>query len=1205
MQTLARLIPLLAADGPAPALSGLKPGATALLAAQTCARLRRPVLLVTASEAFAGQLAQDLALFSTAPVHYYPGYEIPPYSPLSPDPQTTAQRLAVLYRITTATTPYLMVASCEALLRKVLPDNKLTGLAELVISGEEVDQEALCRRLIEAGYEAMSLVQNAGEFSRRGGIMDIFPPGFDYPVRLDFFGDTVEAMRLFDPISQRSIQEITEAEIIPVSDVLFPGDREGRERLMNRVLKIADELAWSRDEQEVILEKIGRAEKFPGIEFFLPLFHEALSDPLRHLPENGLVFLLDPHQIGRSIELVWERIEANYQEARAAQSAVVPPLEIFLDQAAFAERLSARRTVRFFDFEEVGPQTLETLDDGETAMPGSLVTQGEAPTSSPPTPALPRGGGRAGVGGEAITLRCGNHTLIKQHLELQRQKFGLLAPLTVTLKEWLAAGDQVHIACRSERHAKQLGQMLAGHDLPVTLASGPALEIKPSKTITLYSLPLSAGFDLMEERLHFLSEVELFGEKRLVRTKKRKGKESAEPGVSFEELKIGDIVVHRDHGLAIYDGINTITVNEVANDFLLLTYKEGDKLYVPVDRINTISKYNGLTDKAPVLSRLGTKAWSMTKKKVQEAVWKVAQHLLTLYAKRKVVTGTAFSRPDALYQELEESFPFDETPGQAKAITEVLDDQTNEQCMDRLVCGDVGFGKTEVAIRAAFKVVTDSHQVAILVPTTVLAEQHAATFRERLQGFPVTVECLNRFRTPAEQKEIVKRLAAGKIDIVIGTHRLLSKDVAFKRLGLLIIDEEHRFGVTHKERLKLLRTGIDVLTLTATPIPRTLQMSLLGVRDLSVINTPPVNRQSVKTFIAKYSELVIKEAIIRELQRGGQVFLVHNRVQSIHDLAFKVQKLVPEARIAVAHGQMPGKILEEIMVSFVRKEVNVLICTTIIESGLDIPNANTIIINRADRMGLAEIYQLRGRVGRSREQAYAYLLVPSLDLLSKDAKQRLRALMDYNELGGGFKLALSDLQIRGGGNILGESQSGTIAAVGYDLYLDLLQRTVEDLKRQGDHGEEGPGESMEIDPEINLRLSASIPAEYIPDLDQRYIAYRRIASVTSDEEANDLMAEFGDRYGTLPQAALNLFAVITLKLELKKQRIAKLEEAPSALVFTFANATPASPERVLLYVEHHKKTVRLTPDGRLVVKIPTASSEPVFETVRKILRSLG
>ena len=1190
MQKISQIIPLLCQDGPALTLSGLKPSATAFLAAQAIAKIKKPILLVAASEAQANQLAQDLALFTTAPVHYYPGYEIPPYTPLSPDPQTTAQRLSALYKIKTGVAPYIMVASCEALLRKVLPDTKLTGLAELLISGEEVDPDDLARRLIDAGYEAMNLVQNAGEFSRRGGIMDIFPPGFDCPIRLDFFGDQVETMRLFDPISQRSIQHIQEAEIIPVSDILYPTDEAGKAALLARVAQIADELSWSRDEREVIYDKISHGLKFAGIEFFLPLFHDALSDPMACLPPGSLLFLLDPHQISRTIQLVWERIELNYQEARAVQSAIVPPDSIFLTANAFQDRLDGFRTIKLFDFEEVETgalRTIDTLDRPSTEL-------------IPPDDSL-QNHGLAGP----LTIHCGNHTLIKQHLELQRQKFGLLAPLTVYLRDWLKAGDQVHIACRSERHAAQLGEMLSGHDLPITLASGPALRLSPSQTINLYPYPLSAGFDLLDEKIHFLSEIELFGEKRLGQSKKKKSTASAEPAVNFEELKIGDIVVHRDHGLAIYDGISNIRLGELANDFLLLTYKDEDKLYVPVDRINTISKYNGLTDKAPVLSRLGSKAWSITKKKVQEAVWKVAQHLLTLYARRKVITGTAFSRPDALFRELEESFPYDETAGQAKAINEVVNDLTGEQCMDRLVCGDVGFGKTEVAIRAAFKVAADGYQVAILVPTTVLAEQHAATFKERLQGFPVTIDCLNRFRTNSEQKQILKNLADGRVDIIIGTHRILSKDVSFKRLGLLIIDEEHRFGVSHKERLKMLRTGIDVLTLTATPIPRTLQMSLLGVRDLSVINTPPVNRQSVKTFIAKYSELVIKEAIIRELQRGGQVFLVHNRVHSIHDLAFKVQKLVPEAKIAVAHGQMPGKILEEIMVSFVRREVNCLICTTIIESGLDIPNANTIIINRADRMGLAEIYQLRGRVGRSKEQAYAYLLVPSLELLSKDAKQRLRALMDYNELGGGFKLALSDLQIRGGGNILGESQSGTIAAVGYDLYLDLLQRTVEDLKQHGELGDDGPSETNEIDPEINLKVSAFIPAEYIPDLDQRYIAYRRIASIGSESESHDLQAEFTDRYGHLPPATLNLFEVVTLKLELKILRISKLEEAPSALVFSFVNNTPASPERILLLVEHRKKTMRLTPDSRLVVRIPTASTESIFQTVRKILHSLG
>jgi transcription-repair coupling factor (superfamily II helicase) len=527
--------------------------------------------------------------------------------------------------------------------------------------------------------------------------------------------------------------------------------------------------------------------------------------------------------------------------------------------------------------------------------------------------------------------------------------------------------------------------------------------------------------------------------------------------------------------------------------------------------------------------------------------------------------------------------------------------------MDRLVCGDVGYGKTEVAIRAAFKVVEDGYQVAILVPTTVLAEQHSKTFAERLQGFPVTTGCLNRFRTGAEQRAILKELKNGGVDIIIGTHRLLSKDVAFKNLGLLIIDEEHRFGVTHKEKLKKMRAEVDILTLTATPIPRTLQMSLLSIRDLSVISTPPEHRQPVKTFVARYDELVIKEAINKELRRGGQVFFVHNRVKSIHQMASLVQKLVPDARIAVAHGQMAGKELEEIMVSFVNKKINVLVSTTIIESGLDIPSANTIVINRADRLGLAEIYQLRGRVGRSSTQSFAYLLVPSLDSLSKDSRERLRALMDCNELGGGFKLAMSDLQIRGGGNLLGVSQSGNIAAIGYDLYLDLLQKTVADLKAQATKVEQ---DSIidDIDTEVNLQLSAYIPERYIPDISQRYITYRRMAAlVTSPPEVQtDLQEELVDRYGPLPVETLTLFRVISLKQDLAPLRISKLEQGKDTLVFTFLDDTPLSPEMLMRYLQKNsgrknKIAPKLTPDSRLVVSGRLSSIEHIFDTIAATL----
>ncbi len=713
---------------------------------------------------------------------------------------------------------------------------------------------------------------------------------------------------------------------------------------------------------------------------------------------------------------------------------------------------------------------------------------------------------------------------------------------------------------------------------------------------------MTAGFDLPEFNLHLVSESELFGEMRLGPRRRQRRQEKGEP-VRFEELRVGDIVVHEEHGLGTYQGLNSLEVNGVRREFLILTYLGDEKLYVPVDRLATVTKYKGLTDKQPKLDHLGGKAWVTVKRKVKEAVWKVAQDLLKLYARRQLIEGRAFSMADQLFEELEESFPFDETPGQIKAINDVIGDLTSTTCMDRLVCGDVGYGKTEVAIRAAFKVVEDKYQVAVLVPTTVLAEQHVETFRERLAGFPVTIHCLNRFRSNAEQRETIKGLANGRVDIVIGTHRLLSKDVDFKRLGLLIVDEEHRFGVAHKEKLKRLRVGVDVLTLTATPIPRTLQMSLLGVRDLSIISTAPEHRRSVKTFVAKYDDLVIKEAVTREMQRQGQVFLVSSRVRTIHEMARKVQALVPLARVAVAHGQMDGKELEEIMVAFVHREIDVLVCTTIIESGLDIPNANTIIITRADRLGLAEIYQLRGRVGRSREQAFAYLLVPSLDGLSKDAQQRLQALMDYNELGGGFKLAMSDLQIRGGGNILGESQSGTIAAVGYDLYLDLLQKTVEDLKR-GQMAGVDLEEPVEVEPEINLQLSAFLPAPYIVDANQRYIAYRRLSFIASEEELADLTDELVDRYGPLPDEASNLLAVVALKQDLKQARISRLEQGIGTLAFSFHDRTPVRPEKVLQMVQASRGAIRLLPDSRLLVKLPENVDVSVIAMARKILRTL-
>jgi len=1152
-------------------VTGLRTSAAAYLAASTVEKLKRPLLCIVPSEGLLSGLELDISLFTDFPVIVYPGYEIPPYTPLSPDSSTTASRLSALYRVLNANTPFILIASGEALLRKIPPLKILNDHTELLIAGEEIEQNNLITSLVNSGYEEVSLVQSEGEFTVKGGIVDIYPPLFDSgnntlidaPVRLDFFGDTIESIRHFDPITQRSISEIEEAVILPVKDTLFPSNISGNgSNLLEQFDKSASQADWAKPERSKIKEKLSQGISFPGIEFLLPLFYDSLSCPVDVLPDDAAVFLFEPSEIKQSISLTWERIQNNFLEATSTGTPALPPDSLFLNEEKTHKVLQKFSQVSLHDFTDFNHSEEQT-----------------------------------------ISFNSGNHILVKQQLELGNKKAGFIAPLAQYISDWFDKNDKVAFACRSLRHARHLSELFLPYGFDIEVIDKPLTpDNLNAGTLYLCSRSLTEGFDLSDDRLHVLSDRELFGEKRPGPKKKRKGDDATEP-ISFEQLHIDDYIVHSGHGIGIFKGIHHIIHSGIGNDFLELSYRDGDKLYVPVDRMNIISKYHGLSDKSPKIEKLGGKNWEKVKKKVKDAVWKVAQDLLDLYARRKLAISTNFSRPGSLYQELEETFPFDETSGQNKAINDVINDLASEQTMDRLVCGDVGYGKTEVAIRAAFKVVEDGFQAAILVPTTVLAEQHVLSFRERLSCLPVRVESLNRFKSTKEQKEIIRDLGAGKVDIVIGTHRLLSKDVHFAKLGLLIIDEEHRFGVTHKEKLKKLKHNIDVLTLTATPIPRTLQMSLLGVRDLSIISSPPRHRRSIKTFIARQDDLVIKEAVVKELQRKGQVFLVHNRVRSINELALKTQKLVPHAKIAVAHGQMPAKQLEEIMVRFTKKEIDVLVSTTIIESGLDIPSANTIIITRADRFGLAEIYQLRGRVGRSSEQAFAYLLVPSLDGLSKDARQRLRALMDYNELGGGFKLAMSDLQIRGGGNILGESQSGTIAAVGYDLYLDLLQKTVEDLKRRAELGDDF-AEDEDVDPELNLQISAFIPDSYIHNTDQRYIAYRQITSLHNEDALAGQKDELRDRYGPLPSEVTNLLQVISLKLTCKKLKISKLDQGKDILAFSFLDNTTVEPEKILMMVKNSNGKARFTPDGKLVVKASLLTPETIFPEIKKILQAL-
>ncbi|MCL2340856.1 MAG: transcription-repair coupling factor [Proteobacteria bacterium] len=1154
---------------------GLHGASAALLLSRAAVFLQGDVCCLLPADDLLEPFAQDISFFSTVRVVLYPSYEIPPYAPLSPDPATVCARLATLYQLQeTHAEPRIVLTSAEAVLRRVLPAKALNDHCELVIAGEETDRDALVASLVASGYQMCELVRQEGDLSLRGGIVDVYPPALDTaaagPLRLDFYGDTLESIRVFDPLSQRSRHEVREAVLAPASDLLLPQPGE-RSALLAALDSTADQQNWPTRALLPIRERFATGQRYPGMECMLPLLYggqAGLQTLFDYLPAAAPLMIYDPVAVRQRMRLVRDRIEANHHEALDRRQAVLPPADLFVTEPEWEQICQSRLAARF-----------SFLPDPDHCGP-------------------------------SLRLATGDHSLLAQEIELQRKKRGLLAPLVDRLHLWQQEQDRIVLACRSARQARHLLDILANYQIRAQMAPLPfdaAAPLEPG-SIVCCEQPLSRGFDLQDEHMHFLSATELFGDKRLQPGRGRKRKDEEGEPIQVEQLSQGDIVVHRDHGIGVFQGLVNMEFSGQRGDFMQLAFRDDDKLYVPVDRLHWVSRYQGLTDQEPKLDSLGSQRWQTAKKKVTEAVWKIAQELLDIYARRAMRQGHRFTPPGNLFQQLEESFPYDETAGQLKAIDKVIDDLTRDQPMDRLVCGDVGYGKTEVAARAAFKVIEDGYQVAILVPTTVLAEQHAATFRERFASFPVEIACLNRLRTGKQQKEIAAKLAGGSIDLVVGTHRLLSQDIQFKKLGLLVVDEEHCFGVAHKEKIKKIKATVDVLTLTATPIPRTLQMSLLGIRDLSVIATPPQLRRSVKTFLAKYDPLVIREAVSREMERGGQLFFVHNRVQSIHRMAETVAALVPQARIGVAHGQMPGPQLEDIMVRFINHEIDILVCTTIIESGLDIPNANTIIINRADHLGLADIYQLRGRVGRSSRQAYAYLLVASLDHLTGDAQQRLRTLMDCSDLGGGFKLAMNDLQIRGGGNLLGVSQSGHIAAVGYDLYLELLQATVADLKSKALTAGENTLPKDELDPEIKLKVAAFLPDGYIQDASQRYHAYRRLAMAGcgSEEELGDLRDELVDRYGPLPPEAVNLVAIIGLKQRLRALGITRLEQGSNALVYSFVPVPPFDPSRIVGLLQQKpakKSAIRLTPDQRLVV--PFTPQDTVFACIQTTLAALA
>ncbi|HDM76157.1 MAG TPA: transcription-repair coupling factor [Deltaproteobacteria bacterium] len=1063
------------------------------------------------------------------------------------------ERLESLYTILTSPKGKIFVVSSQALLEKAIPSKVLLENTEYIVEGEEIDRDELVKRLVSRGYYVTTLVEEPGDASVRGGILDIFPPLYNNPVRIELFGDTVETIRTFNPATQKSVHRLEDAIILPAKEVILSEDK--KDTVEKKLFDSFRQLNPKTSSQHSWLNKIREWSHFTGIERLLSFFYETPGKITDFLPSDLIIVYADPGEHTRAITEYWEKAQKDF-EKKVYEEEWTPPPETFLSRPEdISEDLK-------------GWQILEndyTSDSGFTSQESTR-----------------------------LHFETEDNQDVVDAFRAHEKRERFLEPLVNKLNLLKTEGISSFLVCSTVEQARRFAELLESYDLRTEYTKDPfAYLSRESSTVRVLHGHLDKGFSWPTEGFAIITEEEILG------TKPRRRPKKAAAGAfinSFKDLSSGDLVVHIDHGIGIYRGIDHITVDGISNDFLVIEYQNEDRLYIPVDRIHRVQKYLGMDDQPPRLDRLGGKSWEISKKKAEESIRQMAEELLQIYALRKLKQGYSFSPPDEFYKEFEATFPFEETPDQLDAISEVLADMARPRPMDRLICGDVGFGKTEVAIRAAFKAVMDGKQVAMLVPTTILAEQHYQTFRERFDNYPVFVEVLSRFKTRAQQKKIIKQLKEGKIDIVIGTHRLLQADVAFRDLGLLIIDEEHRFGVKDKEKLKKLRACVDVLSLSATPIPRTLHMSLMGIRDLSTIETPPQERYGVETYICKFDEEVIRTAIIRELQRNGQVFFVHNRVKTIYNMANLIRKLVPEAQVGVAHGQMQERELENVMEKFVKKEIDVLVCSTIIESGLDIPTANTIIINRADRFGLAQIYQLRGRVGRADKQAYAYLLIPGKHLITREAEKRFRALLNFSELGSGFRVALNDLQIRGGGNLLGAAQSGHVAAIGYEMYVELIQKTIQKLK--GELVEEPP------EPEIDLRLSAFIPESYVQDINQRLVLYKRLAGSRSKGEIKEVAVEIRDRFGPLPAEVNNLLNVTLIKLWLRKLHVTKLLQNKKQFVLSFAENTPLNPEAIFEMIKKFPKQISISPEQKLIISSINGDQDRDLEFLKLIIQKL-
>jgi transcription-repair coupling factor (superfamily II helicase) len=1123
--------------------------AQALAIANAAIAHRGLSLVITADTSSALRLESELRFFcrssKTLLVLHLADWETLPYDSISPHQDIISERLSTLYQLPSAQHAVLVVP-ITTLLQRLMPQSYLLGNSLVVARGEKIDIDRMRRNLEKAGYHCVDTVYEHGEFAVRGALLDIFPMGSNLPYRIDLFDDEIETLRTFDPETQLTIAQVDSIELLPAKE--FPLDKAGI-----NLFKQQWHERFDVDHRACpVFQDVSAGISPPGIEYYLPLFFEQCSSLFDYIPDSTQVYAVG--DIEKAAEGFWAELYRRYENRRVDNHRpILPPKDIYL---AIDELFSLLKNY---------PRTyVHALPLEEKA--------GHCNFSSSEPPSLP----------------------------IRAQQENPLAALQAFLSDY---PGRVLFCAESAGRRETLFELLGRIRIaPKTLDSWHAF-LADDVNIGITIAPLEQGLIQSEPSLALISEAQLFGERIQQQRRRKQSQDNADLIIkNLTELKIGAPVVHIDHGVGRYRGLETITIDDQTNEFLTLEYADSAKLYVPVTNLHLISRYSGSDEEHAPLHRLGNEAWQKAKRKAAEQIRDTAAELLDIYARRAARKGFAFDDPKAAYLQFSSAFPFEETPDQQRAIEAVMADMLSPKPMDRLICGDVGFGKTEVAMRAAFIASHSGKQVVILAPTTLLAQQHYESLKDRFAEWPITIDVLSRFRTTKEVEEAQQRLAEGKIDIVVGTHKLLQPDIKYKNLGLLIIDEEHRFGVRQKEQLKALRAEIDILTLTATPIPRTLNMSMTGMRDLSIIATPPARRLSVKTFIRQYDEAVIKEAILREILRGGQVYYLHNEVKTIDKIARELQELIPEARVSVGHGQMRERDLERVMSDFYHKRFNIMVCTTIIETGIDIPSANTIIIHRADKFGLAQLHQLRGRVGRSHHQAYAYLLTPDKRSMTSDALKRLEAIANAEDLGAGFTLATHDMEIRGAGELLGDDQSGQIQTIGFSLYMDMLDRAVKAI-RQGKQ----PNINLSLEEgvtEVNLRIPALIPSDYLPDVHTRLVMYKRLAGATSEEALRDLQVEMIDRFGLLPEPTKNLIRVTQLKLQAEMLGISKLEASARGGRVEFSSETRVDPLTIVKLVQTQPKIYRLEGASHLKFSLSMDTTEQRLQIVTDLLDCL-